>query len=287
MVDYIAFDGNSCFSIYEALEMNKTNLTCSCGKRVITKKESIQYTRRFNKDDEVIEVICQNIPHFSHKKNEKCELNELVKKFKEVNVPIKDNKPDIITLGSSITNNGYNFLRNLILTYIQSIINYKIIIYNIRQAIKQANNYEINYNEFLNPIISKLLNYKFKFLSFKHINTVEYIADEDDNIYYINDLNYTDPMSVDDVRFIDYFIKKTIKDDELFKKTVKSLSIITIFSSRCFHQKNTLDSSNKFTSYIENDVNSIRTSRKLDPLILPKLSKFISIRMPNKKSLDL
>ncbi len=37
---------------------------------------------------------------------------------------------------------------------------------------------------------------------FKHINTIEYIANEDDNIYYINDFDYTDPMSVDDLRLL-------------------------------------------------------------------------------------
>jgi hypothetical protein len=38
MVDFIAFDGNGCYSTYDALELNKNNLTCSCGTHVITKK---------------------------------------------------------------------------------------------------------------------------------------------------------------------------------------------------------------------------------------------------------
>ncbi len=80
MVDFIAFDGNESFSMYEALEMNRKNSKCSCGKNLTTKRESIKYTRRFNTYDlGVIKFICQNIPHFSHKKNVKCEIKELVK----------------------------------------------------------------------------------------------------------------------------------------------------------------------------------------------------------------
>lgn len=265
MADFVALLPNQEFiSIYEYKErlltepnFKKNNpLRCLCGKKLFFKDESIEFLRKTMYGNQNIQRVC----HFSHRKNEACYIQNIQRELHRETIQL-DDKPDDTTFGKKIER-----LNRLFRMYGKSEINARIARNILRLAIRNAEEHNINYMEYILPddrerigyLISEDYIFNHRAISIRNLEEIEI---DFNTRYTINEIQIERKRSNDGRRYTyDYkdkilisnsYKRRICNDDELYKKMVKNLSLVILNYSRCIKKANIIDVANDFNLNID------------------------------------
>jgi hypothetical protein len=217
MTDYIAFDSDEkAYSIYEVNDdVIGNGLYCICKEPVFYKKQSKVFNDKYGN-------TIERMAHFSHYKNSNCSIKKL---FKDD----EDDEDDLYKYESpapllTLTDKRIKRIKTILKYIKKSFKAFKLTRIDIKNIIKEAKQQHIEYNQYINEYILKLLDVKTKLIGFKDIVNTKI---ENDIVYDITD--------IDEISFS--YMNKICDEYDTYIIYVKSLSLIALYASRCREAK--------------------------------------------------